>query len=131
VDVRSSGSGSEFLVRLPALAEPSSLESDRPEALAPAAVPDPTHRRRRVLIVEDQADAREIMRLALEAAGHVVFEAADGVEAVDAAQRLMPDAAFVDIGLPIVDGYEVARRIRALPKGPAMLLVAVTGDGQP
>src|SRR5206468_129052 len=131
VGVRSSDSGSEFLVRLPAIAEPASFESDRTQPAAPAAVPGPAQRPRRVLIVEDQADSREIMRIALESAGHVVFEAADGVAALEAARRFMPDAAFVDIGLPIVDGYEVARRIRAMPNGLAMLLVAVTGYGQP
>src|SRR5205814_5822199 len=93
VDVRSGASGTEFLVKLPAIAEPASLEADRSQVPAPAAAPDPAHRPRRVLIVEDQADAREIMRLALEAAGHVVFEAADGAEAVDAALRFVPDAA--------------------------------------
>ena len=85
--------------------------------------------RRRVLLVEDQTDAREMMRFALELAGHEVFEAADGPGAVRAATDALPDVAFVDIGLPGFDGYEVARQVRQQPGPP--LLIALTGYGQP
>ena len=85
---------------------------------------------RSILIVEDNADAREAMRMLLELDGHVVMAAAEGVEALELARAKDPDIALVDIGLPGIDGYEVARRIRAAgDKRP--LLIALTGYGQP
>jgi CheY-like chemotaxis protein len=86
---------------------------------------------RRILLVEDGQDARDMLRLYLAQLGHQVYEAADGPSAVEAALRLMPDMALIDIGLPGLDGYEVARRIRAAPAGKQIYLVAVTGYGQP
>jgi len=130
VEVRSDGEGrgSEFTVRLVSIPSPAGARTG-PAAAAPPATADA--RARRVLIIEDQADMREIMRLALEDAGYVVFEAADGPSAVDAVQSFAPHAAIVDIGLPGFDGYEVARRIRAMARTPPVLLVALTGYGQP
>jgi CheY-like chemotaxis protein len=85
---------------------------------------------RSILIVEDNADAREAMRMLLELDGYVVMAAAEGVEALELARAKDPDIALVDIGLPGIDGYEVARRIRAAgDKRP--LLIALTGYGQP
>src|SRR2546427_12386002 len=85
---------------------------------------------RSILIVEDNADAREARRMLLELAGRVVRAAAEGVEALELARAKDPDIALVDIGLPGIDGYEVARRIRAAgDKRP--LLIALTGYGQP
>jgi len=85
---------------------------------------------RSILIVEDNADAREAMRMLLELDGHVVMAAAEGVEALELARAKDPDIALVDIGLPGIDGYEVARRIRTGgDKRP--LLIALTGYGQP
>jgi len=130
VEVRSEGEGggSEFIVRFVAAA-PSPAE-DRQQF---AEQPPPPRRRavRRVLIVEDQADMREVMRLALESSGHVVFEATDGPSGIEAVQRFRPEVAVVDIGLPGFDGYEVARRIRTMLDGAPILLVALTGYGQP
>lgn len=120
--------GSVFTVRLPAIAAPQDVDL---EMAAPAAPPRQRIRPRRVLVVEDGADARDILRVALEQAGYEVFEATGGAEAVEAAERFRPQAAIVDIGLPVFDGYEVARRLRSLPQGAGMLLVAVTGHGQP
>jgi CheY-like chemotaxis protein len=81
-----------------------------------------------VLIVEDNADLRETLRTLLETLGHEVHEAADGEAGVAAGLALRPDVALVDIGLPVLDGYEVARRLRAA--GFALRLVALTGYGR-
>ena len=83
-----------------------------------------------ILIVEDNADAREALRMLLELDGHAVEAAAEGKEALDLARAKDPDIALVDIGLPGIDGYEVARQMRSRdPKRP--LLIALTGYGQP
>ena len=116
------GRGSTFTVRLPAMT-------------APPAPPRPARRasnggRRRVLIVEDNADAREVLRFALEISGHEVHEAQDGPSGLAAILGLRPDVALVDIGLPQFDGYEVARKVRAAAGAP-VYLVALTGFGQP
>jgi len=86
---------------------------------------------RRVLLIEDNRDAREMLRLMLELAGHVVYDAADGVRGLELLEAEHPDVAIVDIGLPGLDGYQVARRIREHPNGRAMLLLALTGYGVP
>lgn len=121
--------GSVFTVRLPAVPAPAIVA----EAAVPvvAAPPPPPLRPRRVLVVEDRADARDILLVALEQAGYEVYEATNGPQAIEAAERFKPQAAIVDIGLPVFDGYEVARRLRLMPDGAGMLLVAVTGYGQP
>jgi len=78
-----------------------------------------------VLVVEDNADARGSLRMLLEAMGHDVYDSADGAAAIADAARLEPDVALIDIGLPGLDGYEVARRIRAA--GGTARLVALSG----
>jgi two-component system CheB/CheR fusion protein len=113
--------GSRFTVRLPAVLRPATL-APRPGEVAASP--------RRVLIVEDDADARAMLRSSLEWAGHEVFEAADGAEGIEAAVRLEPDVALIDLGLPEVDGYEVARQIRRRSAAHSMMLVAVTGYGR-
>ena len=85
---------------------------------------------RTILIVEDNADAREALRMLLELDGHDVAAAGEGMEALEIARSKDPDIALVDIGLPGIDGYEVARRVRALDKR-RPLLIALTGYGQP
>ena len=85
---------------------------------------------RRLLVVEDYADAREVLVTALRLDGHEVHEAADGHAGLEAAVRLVPDVALIDVGLPGLDGYEVAQGIRSTQAGAAMLLVALTGYGQ-
>src|SRR6185437_2800195 len=118
------GLGSEFTVRLPM------VEATRvvaPEA--PARGPAPASPMR-VLVVEDNADAADMLAELLRQQGHMAEIAGDGKTALEAVRRLCPDVALVDIGLPGMDGYEVARRVRAAcPNGPP-LLVAVTGYGQ-
>jgi CheY-like chemotaxis protein len=85
---------------------------------------------RAVLIVEDNADAREALRVLLELEGHTVEVAAEGHRALEIAHARDPDIALVDIGLPGIDGYEVARRVRARDAR-RPVLIALTGYGQP
>jgi len=118
------GQGSVFTVRLPRIAAP-------PPKAEPAAIAIKRRTRRRVLIVEDNADAREALRSLLELSGHEIYEAADGPHGVEQALALKPDMALIDIGLPSLDGYEVARQIRSAPGGRSIFLVALTGYGQP
>ena len=86
--------------------------------------------RRRILIVDDNEDGAESLAMLLQLDGHETHTAHDGVEAVDAAERLRPDVVLLDIGLPRLNGYEVCRRIREQPWGKDMVLVALTGWGQ-
>jgi CheY-like chemotaxis protein len=88
-------------------------------------------RRRHVLVVEDHEDAREAVRCLLEVRGHQVEVAGDGPQAVAVALGSQPDVVLVDIGIPGMDGYEVARHIRASDVGKSIMLVAVTGYSQP
>jgi CheY-like chemotaxis protein len=117
------GQGSTFTVRLPAVAAPV-------ETALPAA-PSDGRRARRVLLVEDNDDARQVMVLTLEDAGHEVYEASDGPTGLAVALRERPDVAIIDVGLPGLNGYEVAERIRAAPEAHGMLLIALTGYGRP
>jgi CheY-like chemotaxis protein len=117
------GLGSAFTVRMPTVAAPA---TSAPERVASALIGAPL----RVVVVEDNADAREMLRIALKVAGHEVFEAADGPSGLERLLEVAPDVALIDIGLPLMDGYEVARRIRASERGQTMRLVAISGYGQ-
>ena len=117
------GGGSVFTVRLPAI-EPPARPHARPTGEAGAAA-------REVLIVEDNADARDTLKRMLEIDGHRVRVAVDGPAALAALKAAVPDVALIDIGLPQMDGYELARRIRAELNDRRPLLVAVTGYGLP
>ena len=88
----------------------------------------PEARPARVLVVEDHEDSREMLKTLLEAEGHEVREATDGLGAVEVALTWRPDCVLLDVGLPVIDGYEAARRIR--DGGGTMRLVALTGYGQ-
>jgi signal transduction histidine kinase/ActR/RegA family two-component response regulator len=116
------GQGSTFTLRLPAVEAPMA-ETPREQA------PEPVRTSRRVLIVEDNADSREMLKTLLVLEGHEVYEAADGPSAIEAMAREHPDIAFIDIGLPGIDGYEVASQVRAQPHGADVYLVALTGYG--
>jgi two-component system, sensor histidine kinase len=118
------GMGSTFTMHLPGIPAPQSAEE-------PSVPPPVLTTPRRIVIIEDNADAREALRVALEASGHEVFESADGIAGARATLALRPDIALIDIGLPDVDGYEVARTIRSAADGHDVLLVAITGYGQP
>jgi CheY-like chemotaxis protein len=80
--------------------------------------------------VEDNDDAREMLRTLLDMAGHETHEAADGLEGLRLATELKPQVALIDLGLPGLDGLELAGRIRAIPGAGTMQLVALTGYGQ-
>jgi CheY-like chemotaxis protein len=83
-----------------------------------------------VLIVDDSEDGAESLAMLLEFGGHETHKAHDGIAALEAAERLRPDAVLLDIGLPGLNGYEVCRRIRQTPWGEPITLVALTGWGQ-
>ncbi|HKC23722.1 MAG TPA: hybrid sensor histidine kinase/response regulator, partial [Thermoanaerobaculia bacterium] len=125
VSAASAGSdkGSEFTVRLPLLAR------GRTDA-SPGASEHPRSAHRRIVIVEDNADVRIPLEMLLSDLGHEVVGVEDGEVAVERIVSLKPELALVDIGLPHLDGYEVARRVRAA-LGDSVLLVALTGYGQP
>jgi len=116
------GRGSAFTIRLPAAPPPGAGDALAPE-IPRAAI------RRRVLIIEDNDDARQMLRHLLDHAGHEVHEAAEGADGLARALALSPDAVIVDIGLPGLDGYSIARRLREAGP-PGVLLVAITGYGQ-
>src|SRR5262249_9423034 len=84
-----------------------------------------------ILLIEDNDDSREMMRIRLETLGHTVSETSDGLHGVELALSFRPDVALVDLGLPEVNGYEVARRIRSRVGGHDIYLIALTGYGQP
>jgi PAS domain S-box-containing protein len=118
------GRGSTFLVRLPRVDAPIG------DKTAEAATDASCQKRHRVLLVEDNEDAREAVQLLLEAAGHIVHVVETGQAALEAAVPFEPDVGLVDIGLPDFDGYEVARRLRT-KLGATIRLIALTGYGQP
>lgn len=86
--------------------------------------------KRRLLVVDDNKDAAESMSMLLEMWGHEVAFAYDGPSALETAQRWQPEAIFLDIGLPGMDGYEVAERMRKMPQARGAVLIAITGYGQ-
>ena len=85
--------------------------------------------RRRLLVVDDNKDAAESMSMLLEMWGHEVAFAYDGPSALQTAEQWQPQAVFLDIGLPGMDGYEVAARLRELPQAKDAVLIAITGYG--
>jgi signal transduction histidine kinase/ActR/RegA family two-component response regulator len=114
------GRGSTFTVRLRQVPSPGTS----------SAVAVPEKRRstsRRVLLIEDSTDARQMLRMMLELAGHVVYDAPDGVRGLALLNVVRPDVAVIDICLPAMDGYQVARRIRKEAQGRGMLLLALSG----
>jgi len=119
------GKGSEFIVRLPLL-------SDRPAEQSIAAQTPDTEQRaaRRVLVVDVNADVVEGLSLLLELEGCEVERAADGPTALSVAQRFAPDVVLLDIGLPAMDGCEVAQKLRAMPQTRQALLIAISAYGQ-
>lgn len=116
------GLGSSFTIRMP-LAPPLQLPSDAPSQ---AGGPTP----RSILIVDDNVDAADTLAMLLELDGHRVHAVYGAIEALEAAMRLKPDVLFLDIGLPGMDGYEVAQRLRSQSETSILRLVAITGYGQ-
>ncbi len=124
IDAFSAGAntGATFTVRLPAA---------QPVVSVSATAEHPPSRRLKVLLVDDNADSREMYALLLQADGHEVHEAEDGPAALDVLSTSVPDVAVIDIGLPGMDGYELARRIRSEPGTRDVTLIALTGYGFP
>jgi signal transduction histidine kinase/DNA-binding response OmpR family regulator len=119
------GHGAEFVVSLPATAE-----SAKPIPVTPAAQPHIAGQSRRVLVVEDQPALSRVTVALLQKMGHEVRSAADGPEALLAVREYNPEVVLLDIGLPGMDGYEVARCLRSEMGDDAPLLVAMTGYSQ-
>jgi CheY-like chemotaxis protein len=117
------GRGSEFVVALP-------LFGAAALARAEALRPQPAARARRVLVVDDNVDAAESLQTMLAFEGHAAEVAHSGADALGAIERFQPHVVLLDIGMPEMDGYEVARRIRALPYGSRIALYALTGWAQ-
>jgi two-component system CheB/CheR fusion protein len=115
------GAGAEFVVRLPLGAAP--VRAERSPTIAPRA--------RRILLIEDNLDAAESLRLALALEGHDVAVAHDGPQGVERARALVPEVVLCDIGLPSMDGYAVAKALRREPRLRDTLLVALTGYALP
>ena len=127
IEARSEGTGkgSQFLVRLPAVTQSTKASS----AEVPVAEERPAVRRR-ILVVDDNLDSAESMAMMLTLSGHEVATAHDGMEAVKLAGEFQPEMAFLDLGMPVLDGYEAARSIRQQSWGKQIVLVALTGWGQ-
>jgi two-component system CheB/CheR fusion protein len=116
------GRGSTFTVRLPLDRSATAEGGDRPVAMRPPV--------RTVALVEDQPDARRMMQILLEEQGVEVLTAENGVEGAALIERMRPDLALVDLGLPVMDGFDVARRIRQNVDNERTRLVALSGYGQ-
>ncbi|HEX5461381.1 MAG TPA: response regulator [Steroidobacteraceae bacterium] len=140
------GKGSEFVIRLPLLrGERAPLEAPPPDlpeltvaepigevaaTVTPLVAASAARLARRILIADDNNDALESLATLLQLSGHEVFTATNGGTALQSAERHLPEVALLDIGMPLLDGYEVAKRIRAQPWGQRITLVALTGWGQ-
>jgi len=122
---RGENQGSRFTVRLPQVAAPVTIQQPR----------DPggsgVDRPYRILLVEDNDDSREMLRTLLSLRGHEIHEATDGPSGIKMAVSVTPDLAFIDVGLPGCDGYEVARALRTSAESQGAALIALTGYGQP
>jgi signal transduction histidine kinase/DNA-binding response OmpR family regulator len=119
------GQGAEFRVYLPVQQPAADARRAAEASLAAPAV------RRRILVVDDIADVADTTAAMLGLSGHTVRTAHDGFEALAQAEEFVPEVILLDIGLPRMDGYEVARRLRQLPAMRDVMLVALTGYGQP
>jgi CheY-like chemotaxis protein/two-component sensor histidine kinase len=123
------GHGSEFTIRLPAVAERATTGYQNGARGRPAATPMAKNGLR-VLVVDDNEDGVEMLHLMLTHMGYETRKARNGLEALDVAKAFHPHIALLDIGLPVMDGYELAERLRAMPHLAGLYLIAVTGYGQ-
>ncbi len=129
VEVNSAlGEGSEFVVRLP-VAAVRPTDAPRPR-LSASETDQPTIRPLRILVVDDNQDLTEMLEMLLKELGHEVRTAHDGHPALEVALDFLPNVVLLDIGLPGMDGYELAKRIRRQPALTNVILVALTGYGQ-
>lgn len=121
------GKGSEFRIRLPALRTEAAA---RPAKPVQAAKPLVAVTARRILVVDDNADAARMLSELLRSQGHEVLHVYGGAAALRAADEFLPDVIMLDIGMPGMSGFEVARRLRERRRNPQPLIVAVTGWGK-
>jgi CheY-like chemotaxis protein len=121
------GTGSEFVVRLPLLAR-ERIEPEEPQPVVPEA--ESSQNKLHILIADDNEDAAATMAMVLRIDGHDVTTARDGLEALEIAERLRPEAIVLDLGMPRLDGYATARRMRERPWGRGACLIALSGWGQ-
>ena len=139
------GMGSEFVVTLPMVIQEAAVEPEPATSGEAADTPRANHAdtsttaeqladksgaRRRVMVVDDSVDGAESMSILLEMLGHEVRVMYDGAAAIAAASEFRPEVVLLDIGLPVIDGYQVARALRAEPATAGALLIALTGYGQ-
>jgi CheY-like chemotaxis protein len=126
IEARSAGigRGSEFIVRLPLRRATASSQNRRTASGSTPSVG------RKVLIADDNCDSGESLAMLLRMEGHEVMVVHDGNEALTTWSTYLPDVALLDIGMPQLNGYEVARRVRQSDKGRAVMLIAATGWGQ-
>jgi CheY-like chemotaxis protein len=123
------GKGSELVVRLPL----SGVKQEQPQERAaqePANPDVPAPTGRRLLVVDDNVDAADSLAVLLRLQGHEVRVAHNGPTALEIARDYRPQMVFLDIGMPVMDGYEVARRLRHMPGLANVRLAALTGWGQ-
>ncbi len=126
VTARSAGAGrgSTFEVRLPAIREADIVASPAEDE------PQTSNATYRILVVDDNQDSADSLAMLMELHGHDVSIAHDGQSALDSAEQHRPDVVLLDIGLPVLNGHDVCRRIRQQPWGQTMVLIALTGWGQ-
>jgi len=115
--------GSEFVVRLPRLV-------GEPEPTPPNAIEGTAFRPRDIVVIEDNLDFREGLRSLLQSWGHRVEEASGGAEGLEIVRRRRPEIVLIDLGLPGIDGYAVARALRSMSGGKSLVLIAITGYGR-
>jgi signal transduction histidine kinase len=120
------GTGTELTVRLP-LVEPAVMKPLAPNAIGSSALDLPPSR---ILVVDDNADAADALAFMLRAAGHEVNTAHDGLQALAIAPEFQPQIVLLDLGMPNLNGYDTAGRIREMPWGQEVALIALTGWGQ-
>jgi CheY-like chemotaxis protein len=123
---KGSGQGSEFTVRLPLSGEEQTFAAETANARQASSAHGPS---RRVLVVDDNQDVANSFAVVLSSLGHEVQTVYDGQAALEAVNRFAPEVVFLDIGLPGMDGYTVARRLRKTHQN-SLMLVALTGYGQ-
>jgi len=119
------GKGSAFYVRLP-VHQPSGQKASTSSTSSPV---DQAGRKRRILIADDNLDVVETFEIMLQTLGHEVHTATDGIQVLERAEQFKPEVIMLDIGMPRLDGFETARRLRQQPWGRNTLLIAVTGWG--
>jgi CheY-like chemotaxis protein len=128
VEVKSRGRnlGTTFVVRLPALSEPPAAVNGASQGFHDPSIT----MKRRILVVDDNADALESLSRLVMLMGNEVRRAHDGLEALEIARTFQPDIVLMDLGMPNLNGYDAARRMRQEPWGRELVLVATTGWGQ-